>query len=149
VTVRRALRALVLAIAALVVVTGPVSAALPQPEAYLAYRVRVVRHEAHYHYTTLLNSIAEQRSREIVTNFVHTYDLWDRGIPTSCGWGEIIASKTGDDGKDAVRWMIPAWLASPTHAAVLLDPRYEHWGVGMTHSGDRWYGVVIFEDCVR
>lgn len=56
--------------------------------------------------------------------------------------GENVAAASSVDG------LHRAWMASAGHRANILDPRWDHIGVGVTRSGDRYYGVQVFmEGC--
>lgn len=65
------------------------------------------------------------------------------------GEGETIAWNTTGD----LAWMVAGWLASPGHAAVLLNPDYTRIGCATAHlliaipgvtGSAGWYGVCIF-----
>jgi hypothetical protein len=145
-------RSLALALALLLIASGPASAfyGLSRPESYLAYRVRVVRHESYSKLTQAMINIAGRRAYEISFDFRHV-DLHTRGVPLWCWWGEIIAWTAIDDPTDPYRrstasWTIRAWLASPSHRTVLLG-RWTRYGTGMLFRNGRWYLVVDFARC--
>lgn len=144
-------RALVLALALLVVSAGPASAldGLSRPEGYLAYRVRITRHESYSKLTQFMVTLAGKRAHEIAVSFRHR-SLWELSS-RGCWWGEILARTWVNDPTDpyrraTTRWAIGAWLASPSHRAVLLG-RWSRYGTGMYYTRGQWYMVVDFARC--
>lgn len=84
------------------------------------------------------NSIA---SREVIE---HRANFWTdpRALKPNNGAGEVIAIRTDRDASQLVEW----WKGSPGHNAMLLDPRFNVMGAGITYT-DRQYriwGVVNF-----
>ncbi len=84
------------------------------------------------------NSIA---SREVIE---HRASFWTdpRALNPNNGAGEVIAIRTDRDAALLVEW----WKGSPGHNAMLLDPRFNVMGAGISYT-DRTYriwGVVNF-----
>ncbi|WP_461172935.1 CAP domain-containing protein [Arthrobacter sp. Z1-9] len=80
-------------------------------------------------------------SREVIE---HRASFWTdtRAMTPNNGAGEVIAIRTDRDAAQLVEW----WKGSPGHNAMLLDPRFNVMGAGITYT-DRTYkiwGVVNF-----
>ncbi|UZX05664.1 hypothetical protein F8G81_22060 [Arthrobacter sp. CDRTa11] len=80
-------------------------------------------------------------SREVIE---HRASFWTdpRALNPNNGAGEVIAIRTDRDAAMLVEW----WKGSPGHNAMLLDPRFNVMGAGITYT-DRTYkiwGVVNF-----
>jgi len=60
-----------------------------------------------------------------------------QGFPPGL-YGEVLGAGADPDSV----WR--AWLASPTHAAVLRDPRWTAWGWAKAESASGWLWVVRF-----
>ena len=121
--------------------TAPPAVAAGGPEAYLAYRIRVARGEAHYRLDAGLTRLAEKRAQEIALGaFAHRY-LTE--VP--CGWGEVVAWSSREP-ITSVRWVMSAWRRSATHWAVITGA-WGHYGVGTYYRNGAWYMAVVFAQC--
>lgn len=80
-------------------------------------------------------------SREVIE---HRASFWTdpRALNPNNGAGEVIAIRTDRDAAQLVEW----WKGSPGHNAMLLDPRFNVMGAGIsyTNSTYRIWGVVNF-----
>jgi hypothetical protein len=134
-------RAVGLTLAALLVLATPSPVGASGPEAYLAYRIRVARGEAHYRLDAGLSRLAEQRAQESSRAFRHR-----RLVEVPCGWGEVLGwvSLTGPD--PAARWVMAAWRKSTRHWEV-VQMSWAHYGVGAYSRDGRWYFAVVFAQC--
>lgn len=97
-----------------------------------------------YHATVA--SLAQEWSDSIATREVieHRANFWTdpRALKPNNGAGEVIAIRTDRDAAQLVEW----WKGSPGHNAMLLDPRFNVMGAGISYT-DRYYriwGVVNF-----
>ena len=97
-----------------------------------------------YHPTVA--GMAQEWSDSIATREVieHRANFWTdpRALNPNNGAGEVIAIRTDRDAALLVEW----WKGSPGHNAMLLDPRFNVMGAGITYT-DRTYkiwGVVNF-----
>lgn len=79
--------------------------------------------------TPWLVSLAQKRSAELVTDFSHN------GWPGTTD--EVIAWNSGY--ADPLAAAVVAWMASPDHRAILVDPSLNEIGCGWTVSGSRTY----------
>jgi uncharacterized protein YkwD len=84
------------------------------------------------------NSIA---SREVIE---HRASFWtdSRAMNPNNGAGEVIAIRTDRDAAQLVEW----WKGSPGHNAMLLDPRFNVMGAGISYTNSQFtiWGVVNF-----
>jgi uncharacterized protein YkwD len=91
------------------------------------------------------NNIA---SREVIE---HRASFWTdpRALSPNNGAGEVIAVRWDRDAAQLVEW----WKTSPGHNAMLLDPRFNVMGAGITYTDGNWqtspnrytlWGVVNF-----
>ena len=91
------------------------------------------------------NNIA---SREVIE---HRANFWTdpRALSPNNGAGEVIAVRWDRDAAQLVEW----WKTSPGHNAMLLDPRFNVMGAGITYTDGNWqtspnrytlWGVVNF-----
>ncbi len=91
------------------------------------------------------NNIA---SREVIE---HRANFWTdpRALSPTNGAGEVIAVRWDRDAAQLVEW----WKTSPGHNAMLLDPRFNVMGAGITYTDGNWqtspnrytlWGVVNF-----
>ncbi len=80
-------------------------------------------------------------SREVVE---HRASFWTdpRALNPNNGAGEIIAIRTDRDAAQLVEW----WKGSPGHNAMLLDPRFNVMGAGISYTNSTYqiWGVVNF-----
>lgn len=108
------------------------------------YRVSKGLGKVKYHATVA--GLAQEWSDNIATREVieHRANFWQdpRALNPNNGAGEVIAIRTDRDAAMLVEW----WKTSPGHNAMLLDPRFNVMGAGITYT-DRLYqiwGVVNF-----
>ncbi|WP_258061752.1 CAP domain-containing protein [Arthrobacter sp. ZGTC412] len=84
------------------------------------------------------NSIA---SREVIE---HRANFWTdpRAMSPNNGAGEVIAIRTDRDAAQLVEW----WKGSPGHNAMLIDPRFNVMGAGISYTNSQYtiWGVVNF-----
>jgi len=80
-------------------------------------------------------------AREVVE---HRASFWTdpRALSPNNGAGEIIAIRTDRDAAQLVEW----WKGSPGHNAMLLDPRFNVMGAGISYTNSTYqiWGVVNF-----
>lgn len=108
------------------------------------YRVSRGLNPLKYHATVA--GLAQEWSNNIASREVieHRANFWTdpRAMNPNNGAGEVIAIRTDRDAAQLVEW----WKGSPGHNAMLLDPRFNVMGAGITYT-DRQYriwGVVNF-----
>ncbi|TLM83365.1 hypothetical protein FDW83_10385 [Pseudarthrobacter sp. NamE2] len=142
-------------------VTGPeTTMAAPAPEALVKddntaavltvfnrineYRAANRLNPVKYHPTVA--GLAQEWSDSIASREVieHRASFWTdpRALNPNNGAGEVIAIRTDRDAAQLVEW----WKGSPGHNAMLLDPRFNVMGAGIsyTNSTYRIWGVVNF-----
>lgn len=141
--------------------TAPESmAAVPSPEALIPdsnaaavltvfnkiNEYRVSRGLNPVKYNSTVAGLAQEWSDSIASREVieHRASFWTdtRAMSPNNGAGEVIAIRTDRDAALLVEW----WKGSPGHNAMLLDPRFNVMGAGITYT-DRTYkiwGVVNF-----
>ncbi|MFM9272893.1 CAP domain-containing protein [Pseudarthrobacter sp. NKDBFgelt] len=97
-------------------------------------------------YNSTVAALAQEWSDSIATREVieHRASFWtdQRALSPNNGAGEVIAIRTDRDAALLVEW----WKGSPGHNAMLLDPRFNVMGAGISFT-DRTYkiwGVVNF-----
>lgn len=108
------------------------------------YRVANGLNKVKYHPTVAgmsqewSNSIA---SRDVIE---HRASFWTdpRALNPNNGAGEVIAIRTDRDAAQLVEW----WKGSPGHNAMLLDPRFNVMGAGISYTNSTYqiWGVVNF-----
>ncbi|HEY1156384.1 MAG TPA: CAP domain-containing protein, partial [Arthrobacter sp.] len=80
-------------------------------------------------------------SREVIE---HRASFWTdpRALNPNNGAGEVIAIRTDRDAAQLVEW----WKGSPGHNAMLLDPRFNVMGAGISYTNSTYqiWGVVNF-----
>ena len=76
-----------------------------------------------------LQAFAQERSAEITCEGCFNHDGKEPGV------AEILTWHVGGGDLEPAR-AVNAWLASPPHAAILLDPRYTRIGCGYTYSAE-------------
>ncbi|MDR7159398.1 CAP domain-containing protein [Arthrobacter sp. BE255] len=104
-----------------------------------------------YHATVA--GMAQEWSNNIATREVieHRASFWTdpRALNPNNGAGEVIAVRWDRDAAQLVEW----WKSSPGHNAMLLDPRFNVMGAGITYTDGNWqttpnrytlWGVVNF-----
>ncbi|MBT2532598.1 hypothetical protein J7E83_10800 [Arthrobacter sp. ISL-48] len=104
-----------------------------------------------YHATVA--GMAQEWSNNIATREVieHRSSFWTdpRAMNPTNGAGEIIAVRWDRDAAQLVEW----WKNSPGHNAILIDPRFNVMGIGITYTDGNWqttpnrytmWGVVNF-----
>lgn len=104
-----------------------------------------------YHATVA--GMAQEWSNNIATREVieHRASFWTdpRALSPNNGAGEVIAVRWDRDAAQLVEW----WKTSPGHNAMLLDPRFNVMGAGITYTDGNWqttpnrytmWGVVNF-----
>ncbi|TLM83231.1 hypothetical protein FDW84_14130 [Pseudarthrobacter sp. NamE5] len=108
------------------------------------YRVSRGLNPVNYHATVA--ALAQEWSDNIASREVieHRASFWTdpRALSPNNGAGEVIAIRTDRDAALLVEW----WKGSPGHNAMLLDPRFNVMGAGISYT-DRTYqiwGVVNF-----
>ena len=139
---------------------APESLAAPAPEALIPdsnaaailtvfnrineYRASKGLNPVKYHATVA--ALAQEWSDSIASREVieHRASFWtdQRALSPNNGAGEVIAIRTDRDAALLVEW----WKGSPGHNAMLLDPRFNVMGAGISYT-DRTYkiwGVVNF-----
>ena len=97
-----------------------------------------------YHPTVA--SLAQEWSDNIASREVieHRASFWTdpRALNPNNGAGEVIAIRTDRDAAQLVEW----WKGSPGHNAMLLDPRFNVMGIGISYTNSLYsiWGVVDF-----
>lgn len=115
------------------------------------YRIANGRTAVKYHATVA--GMAQEWSDNIATREVieHRASFWTdpRALSPNNGAGEVIAVRWDRDAAQLVEW----WKSSPGHNAMLLDPRFNVMGAGITYTDGNWqttpnrytlWGVVNF-----
>ena len=108
------------------------------------YRVANGLAPVKYHPTVA--SMAQEWSDSIATREVveHRASFWTdpRALNPDKGAGEVIAIRTDRDAAMLVEW----WKGSPGHNAMLLDPRFNVMGAGISYTNSFYtiWGVVDF-----
>ncbi|MDQ0767353.1 uncharacterized protein YkwD [Pseudarthrobacter defluvii] len=108
------------------------------------YRVANGLNKVKYHPTvaTLSQDWSDSiASREVIE---HRANFWTdpRALNPNNGAGEVIAIRTDRDAAQLVEW----WKGSPGHNAMLLDPRFNVMGAGISYTNSTYqiWGVVNF-----
>ncbi|WP_285243909.1 CAP domain-containing protein [Pseudarthrobacter sp. fls2-241-R2A-127] len=97
-------------------------------------------------YNPTVASMSQEWSDNIATREVveHRASFWTdpRALNPNNGAGEIIAIRTDRDAAQLVEW----WKGSPGHNAMLLDPRFNVMGAGISYTNSTYqiWGVVNF-----
>ncbi|GGH99547.1 CAP domain-containing protein [Arthrobacter liuii] len=108
------------------------------------YRVANGLNKVKYHPTVA--ALAQDWSDNIATREVieHRASFWTdpRALSPNNGAGEVIAIRTDRDAAQLVEW----WKGSPGHNAMLLDPRFNVMGAGISYTNSTYqiWGVVDF-----
>ncbi|MEW1809909.1 CAP domain-containing protein [Pseudarthrobacter phenanthrenivorans] len=108
------------------------------------YRVANGLNKVKYHPTVA--GLAQDWSDNIATREVieHRASFWTdpRALSPNNGAGEVIAIRTDRDAAQLVEW----WKGSPGHNAMLLDPRFNVMGIGISYTNSTYqiWGVVDF-----
>ena len=108
------------------------------------YRVANGLNKVKYHPTVA--GLSQDWSDNIATREVieHRANFWTdpRAMSPNNGAGEIIAIRTDRDAAQLVEW----WKGSPGHNAMLLDPRFNVMGAGISYTNSTYqiWGVVNF-----
>ncbi|WP_426988729.1 CAP domain-containing protein [Pseudarthrobacter sp. Y6] len=108
------------------------------------YRVANGLPPVKYHPTVA--GMAQEWSDSIATREVieHRASFWTdpRALNPNNGAGEVIAIRTDRDAAKLVEW----WKGSPGHNAMLLDPRFNVMGAGISYTNSLYtiWGVVNF-----
>ncbi|WP_240617770.1 CAP domain-containing protein [Pseudarthrobacter sp. AG30] len=108
------------------------------------YRVANGLNKVKYHPTVA--GLSQEWSDNIATREVveHRASFWTdpRAMSPNNGAGEIIAIRTDRDAAQLVEW----WKGSPGHNAMLLDPRFNVMGAGISYTNSTYqiWGVVNF-----
>lgn len=99
-----------------------------------------------------LSEAAAAHSRDMLARETLTHDSLnsdtarERIDRTGYAWkafGEIIGREHSGSARD----MVNIWLASPSHAGIMLSPDYTEFGIGAAHRRGRfatWYWTVVF-----
>ncbi|MDQ0867565.1 uncharacterized protein YkwD [Arthrobacter sp. V1I9] len=136
------------------------AAALPAPEALVPdsnaaavltvfnrineYRASKGLNPVKYHPTVA--GLAQEWSNSIASREVieHRANFWTdpRAMSPNNGAGEVIAIRTDRDAAQLVEW----WKGSPGHNAMLIDPRFNVMGAGISYTNSQYtiWGVVNF-----
>jgi hypothetical protein len=108
------------------------------------YRIANKLNPVKYNYTvaTLAQDWSDNiASREVIE---HRASFWTdpRALNPNNGAGEVIAIRTDRDAAQLVEW----WKGSPGHNAMLLDPRFNVMGAGISYTDSTYkiWGVVNF-----
>jgi uncharacterized protein YkwD len=114
---------------------------------------RASRGLAPVRYHATVAGMAQEWSNNIATREVieHRASFWTdpRALSPNNGAGEVIAVRWDRDAAQLVEW----WKTSPGHNAMLLDPRFNVMGAGITYTDGNWqttpnrytmWGVVNF-----
>ncbi len=108
------------------------------------YRMANGLNKVKYHPTVA--GLSQEWSDNIATREVveHRASFWTdpRAMSPNNGAGEIIAIRTDRDAAQLVEW----WKGSPGHNAMLLDPRFNVMGAGISYTNSTYqiWGVVNF-----
>ena len=108
------------------------------------YRVANGLNKVKYHPTVA--GMSQEWSDNIAAREVveHRASFWTdpRALSPNNGAGEIIAIRTDRDAAQLVEW----WKGSPGHNAMLLDPRFNVMGAGISYTNSTYqiWGVVNF-----
>jgi uncharacterized protein YkwD len=108
------------------------------------YRVSKGLNPVKYHPTVA--GLAQEWSDSIASREVieHRASFWTdpRAMNHNNGAGEVIAIRTDRDAAQLVEW----WKGSPGHNAMLLDPRFNVMGAGISYTNSTYqiWGVVNF-----
>lgn len=108
------------------------------------YRVANGLNKVKYHPTVA--GMSQEWSDSIATREVieHRANFWTdpRALNPNNGAGEVIAIRTDRDAAQLVEW----WKGSPGHNAMLLDPRFNVMGAGISYTNSTYqiWGVVNF-----
>ncbi|WP_258868397.1 CAP domain-containing protein [Arthrobacter sp. RT-1] len=108
------------------------------------YRVANKLNPVKYHATVA--GLAQEWSDNIASREVieHRASFWTdpRAMNPNNGAGEVIAIRTDRDAAQLVEW----WKGSPGHNAMLLDPRFNVMGAGISYTDSTYkiWGVVNF-----
>ncbi|MGX5716742.1 CAP domain-containing protein [Arthrobacter sp. MAHUQ-56] len=108
------------------------------------YRVANGLNKVKYHPTVA--GMAQEWSDSIATREVieHRASFWTdpRALNPNNGAGEVIAIRTDRNAAQLVEW----WKSSPGHNALLLDPRFNVMGAGISYTNSTYqiWGVVNF-----
>jgi uncharacterized protein YkwD len=108
------------------------------------YRVSRGLNPVKYHATVA--GLAQEWSDSIASREVieHRASFWTdpRALSPNNGAGEVIAIRTDRDAAMLVEW----WKGSPGHNAMLLDPRFNVMGAGISYTNSLYqiWGVVNF-----
>lgn len=137
----------------------PTSTAIPSSDeaneqliADLINQERLAQGIAPVQLATALTQASRKHSHDMADNHFTSHTGSDGSTPgermseagyTWSAWGEIIAWGFGGDAASVFEW----WMNSPTHRAIILDPKYKHFGVGYaSQAGSDWgyYWTVDF-----
>ncbi|MFF1252011.1 CAP domain-containing protein [Pseudarthrobacter sp. NPDC058329] len=108
------------------------------------YRVSKGLNPVKYHPTVA--GLAQEWSNSIASREVieHRASFWTdaRAMNPNNGAGEVIAIRTDRDAAQLVEW----WKGSPGHNAMLIDPRFNVMGAGISYTNSQYtiWGVVNF-----
>ncbi|WP_426227771.1 CAP domain-containing protein [Pseudarthrobacter sp. DSP2-3-2b1] len=107
---------------------------------------RVAKGLAPVKYHATVAGLAQDWSDNIASRDVieHRASFWTdaRALSPNNGAGEVIAIRTDRDAAQLVEW----WKGSPGHNAMLLDPRFNVMGAGISYTNNLYsiWGVVNF-----
>ena len=102
--------------------------------------VRAGSGEAPLHASTPLARGADAHSDAMADHNVLTHGDWSARLARSAPGrkvGETLAFMS--PGRGLARRIVRAWLASPPHRAVLLDPSLDHIGLGRSRGHSGWF----------
>ena len=131
--------------------TQPVAAGTA-PRTAMFRELQCIRRTAGLHafaQSSSIGGVAKQWSAAMASNDLlhHNPDLVDQAAAVDTRWqlvGEVIGFSTVGAGQ--VNRVVAAWLRSPVHRALLLDPRLKVVGIGLLSSGGRFWATVDLVD---
>lgn len=96
-----------------------------------------------------IGGVAKRWSAAMASNDLleHNPDLIDQAAAVDTRWqlvGEVIGFSSVGAGQ--VNRVVAAWLRSPVHRALLLDPRLKVVGIGLKSSGGRFWATLDLVD---
>lgn len=130
-------------------ITGPVSAAATAAESEYAYQVLAIMNQIRTERglsaltpTQQLMDTAQMRAEELTIHYNH-----NRPDGSSCftafaqnGVSYRAAAENIAAGQNNPQYVMECWMNSPGHCANILNPAYNHVGIGCCYSND-YYGI--------
>lgn len=93
---------------------------------------------------SVLDDLAQARSREIVTRFEHVRPDGTNPLDGVIHAGYNAAGENIAAGHSTPEAVVDGWMNSPAHRANILSPDFSYIGVGYCESGGYYYWVQIF-----